>query len=386
MSGSVLAFSAGIHSKYVVRSILISRIVKPFFLLCTLFFYQLAYSGNPRLSFFNEQEGQDLKELFSDSTLIPILKELHAEVRMGILDLSPERVEVIKRLNEAGIPVVAWLLLPKEKGYWFHSGNVEEAFERYYEVRNWAKDAGIDFSGIGIDLELDYHNLELFKTKPLKLFGKLIGRLYAKEEFLQAKVEYEKLINTIRNDGYVIESYYIPLVRYETERGQTALQQVSKFMDLKTDRDIPMLYTSFTGNPYGILKVLAIDENLKQVAIGSTGGGFDPTMPSMTWEDLAYDLRLAARTASEIHVFCLEATVEKGYLQGLIDFNFDVPVKDYPEQVKAVNSMINRVMLISTVLSYPTLLILGIVVLSGVVIWLLYKLMKLVLNRLIFLQ
>lgn len=380
----MFVFSPVIQSKYVTRARLINRIVKPFFLVCILLLNQIAFSKNPQLSFFNEQDGKDVKELFSDSTLIPILKELHAEVRMGILDLSQERVEVIKRLNEASIPVVAWLLLPKEEGYWFHSGNAEQAFERYYEIKKWGEDTGIKFSGIGIDLELDYNDMELFKNNKLKLFGELIGRLYAKEKFLQAKAAYKKLIETIRNDGYMIESYYVPVVRYETERGQTALQQVSKFMDLKTDKDIPMLYTSFMGNPYGTLKALAIDKNLEYVAIGSTGGGFDPTMPSMTWEDLAYDLRVAAKTAKEIHIFCLEATVEKGFLQDLIDFDYEVPVIEYPEQVEAVNSMINRLMWISTILSYPTLFLTAIMVLLGVIVWILYLLVKFFKNRILF--
>ncbi len=354
--------------------------MKQFSLFCVLFLSQLSFAANPQLSFFNEQEGKNLKELFSDTTLIPYLKQINAEIRMGMLDLSPERAVVLKALNDADIPVVAWLLLSKENGYWFHSGNSEQAFERYYEIKKWAEDAGIKFSGIGLDLELDINDMELYQTNKIKLLGKIIGRLYRKKAFIEAKESYNKLIETIRKDGFSIESYYIPYIRYETEKGQSALQQASGFMDLRTDKDIPMLYTSFFGNPYGTLKVLAIDENLDYVALGSTGGGVDPSMPSMTWDDLAYDLRLS-KDAKETHIFCLEAAVEKGFLPHLVDFDFSVPVEEYPEQVEAVNSMVKNIIRLSTILSHPTLLFLVIILLIGVIVWALYRIIKFVIKK-----
>ncbi len=330
---------------------------------------QWAGAQSPRLSFFNEQEGREVQALFADTTLIPTLQELRAEIRMGMLDLSPERAAVLRELNEAGVPVVAWLLLPKEQGYWFHSGNAAEAFARYYEIRDWARQEGIRFSGIGIDLELDRNDLELFRHNKLKLFGKVISRLYGKTDFLQAREEYRKLIQAIHDDGYPIESYYVPFIRYETEAGRTALQQATGFLDLETDKDIPMLYTSFMGNAYGTLKVLALDENLKHVAIGSTGGGFDPTLPSMSWDDLAYDLRLASRSAEEIHIFCLEAAAAKGFLPRLVGFDFTVPVAEYPEQVAFVQALATKVSGVSAVLSYPTLTLGGLFLLLVLLAW-----------------
>jgi len=37
----------------------------------------------------------------------------------------------VRRLNAAGVPVVAWLLLPKEQGYWFNAENSGYALDRY---------------------------------------------------------------------------------------------------------------------------------------------------------------------------------------------------------------------------------------------------------------
>jgi hypothetical protein len=41
---------------------------------------------------------------------------MQASISLGLLDLSPLRAAVVHKLNEAGIPVVAWLLLPVQEG------------------------------------------------------------------------------------------------------------------------------------------------------------------------------------------------------------------------------------------------------------------------------
>lgn len=355
--------------------------MKQSIIIILLLINQLGFASNPKISFFNELESKELKILFSDSTLIPSLKKMNAEIRMGILDLTPDRAEIIRRLNENGITVIAWLLLPKEEGYWFHSGNWQRASERYDEIKNWAKENQLIFNGIGIDIEIDYQDAELYKNHKFKFLKKVVGRLYNKEDYEYSKNMYNNLIERIRTDGYSIESYYIPFVKDETENGRTALQQATGIMDLTTDKDIPMLYSSFIGNPYGLLKVAAIDKNLKYVAIGSTGGGIDPTLPSMTWEDLSHDLRLVSKTVEEIHIFCLEASVEKGFIPKLIDFDFDAQVTAQPEQEVKIKSLSKKIMLLSKILSYPTLTIVLIILVIVFTMWLLYFLIKKVLFK-----
>ena len=340
------------------------------------------YAKKPTLSFFNEMGGKEVKALFADTTLIPTLQQLHAEIRMGIIDLTPERAAVVRQLNKAGITVVAWLLLPKEKGYWFDSRNGDAAIERYKEVKKWSDKNGLLFKGIGLDLELDYNDVILLKQHKWKLLGKLIGRLYDKKSVTEGKEKYQSLVNMIRKDGYPVESYYVPFIRYEAQSGKTSLEQLTGFLDITTDKDIPMLYTSFMGNAYGLLKVLAIDDHLKYVAIGSTGGGIDTTLPTMTWNALAHDLRLASQTANEIHIFSLEGSVHKGFLKNLVGFDYDVPVTPQLEEVKQVNSLKSTVATISTILNYPTLLLTGVFIIFLVLVWGIYRLVKFAIRKL----
>lgn len=91
--------------------------------------------ANPVFSFFNEMKTPALVQLFKDTSIIYDLKKLNAQIRMGILDLTDERAQIIRDLNKSGVPVVAWLLLPEEKGYWFNSGNGQAAIARYQVSR-----------------------------------------------------------------------------------------------------------------------------------------------------------------------------------------------------------------------------------------------------------
>jgi hypothetical protein len=349
--------------------------------LTVIFAFTNAKAQKPLISFFNEMEGVPLKQLFSDTSIIPHLQSLHAQIRMGMLDTSIERVEVIKQLNKKNIPVVAWLLLPKEKGYWFHSKNGPAAVTRYHEIQKWAYRNQIVFSGIGLDLELDINDIDLIKNHPFKLGGKIIQRLYDKQQISDGKKLYQALIADIKKDGYKVESYYVPFIRFENEEGRTALQQVSGFLDVKTDNDIPMLYSSFMGNGYGLLKILAKDQGIKAVAIGSTGGGFDTTLKTMNWDHFKYDLQYASSFANEVHIFSLEGAVQKGFLNKMDSIDLHAIIVEKPEEEKSVKKIKNIVMSISTILSYPTLLITITFLLFGLILGLLFYLIKKLINK-----
>jgi hypothetical protein len=107
-------------------------------LLVLLILFSSAWAKKPIISFFNEMNSRDLYLMFEDTVVIESLKKMNAEIRMGLVDLTYDRVQVVKKLNQAGIPVVAWLLLPENEGYWFNASNGLLAFKRYRDVRQWA--------------------------------------------------------------------------------------------------------------------------------------------------------------------------------------------------------------------------------------------------------
>nr|MCU0362230.1 hypothetical protein [Bacteroidales bacterium] len=108
------------------------------------------YAGKPKISFFTELPSREFVSLFSDSLLIEQLSEMKAELRIGLLDLTPERAKTISMLNAAGIPVTAWLLLPEDEGYWFNATNGNKAAARYENFKSWSAEHGLLWQGIGL--------------------------------------------------------------------------------------------------------------------------------------------------------------------------------------------------------------------------------------------
>lgn len=336
----------------------------------------------PIISFFNEMNSRDLSILFDDTSVIDALKKMNAEVRMGMLDLTFTRVEVVKKLNAAGIPVVAWLLLPEDEGYWFNASNGLMAFKRYRDFRQWAAVNELDFKAIGIDLELDINDARLIKENPWNLFWMVPPRLFKNAELEKGRKDYAQLIETMQQDGYTVENYYASFIKDETALGYTSIQQATKFLDIKTNKEIPMLYSSFMGNADGLLKIYGSDIGLKAVAVGSTGGGVDTTLPTLSYEQLVHDISMASKFADEVHIFSLEGCVQNGYLNKLVVQQFDDTLSFDPKQVQAVQKLQQIVKLVSTVLSYPTLLFLFLFLLIVGLIWLIVFVVKKIVQRL----
>ena len=319
----------------------------------------LGSQAKPTFSFFNEMKSPALQQLFSDTTLIPTLVAMKAEIRMGIMDCTPERAEIIRQLNHAGIPVVAWLLLPEEEGYWFYSGNGDTAIRRYREIKQWADSNGLVLSGIGIDLEFDMKDILMLKSNPLKAVGKMYSRLYDSSPLEEGKTKYNELLQIIKSDGFRVESYVIPFIKDEVANGTTALQQFTQIIDVPVEKEIPMLYTSFMGNPDGILQTYALAPKARYVALGSTGGGVDTTLKVLTWPELVHDINRVAPFVDEIHIFSLEGAIQQRFLTQLAQLEISSAGEINQREVKNVEALRGKVIMVSKALSHPNWLLFG---------------------------
>ena len=121
--------------------------------------------AQPRLTFACELETEALRVLFADPGVVDDLATLEASIALGILDLTPERASVVRRLNQAGIPLIAWQLLSKEEGYWCNAGNVCQAAARYNDFKAWTDEHGLQWVGVGLDIEPDMREVQMFVGK-----------------------------------------------------------------------------------------------------------------------------------------------------------------------------------------------------------------------------
>ncbi|PTL77554.1 hypothetical protein [Vitiosangium sp. GDMCC 1.1324] len=293
-----------------------------------------------RLTFFCELGAGPLEALFAHPAVVEHLLALRASVSLGVLDLGPERAGVVRRLNEAGVPVVAWLLLPEAEGYWFHQGNAPQATARYEAFRAWTAAQGLRWDGVGLDIEPDIHDLRRALESRWRMLPALLPRLRRGGALREARAGYGALMARIREDGYRVDSYQLPFIVDERRAGSTLLQRLSGVLDVPADREVLMLYTSLV-RPHGPGMLWSYGPDARSVGVGVTGGGVDVPglidVPPLDWEELARDLRLARRWTEDIHVFSLEGCVRQDFLARLRDFDWLGAVETPPPSARRVN-------------------------------------------------
>lgn len=281
----------------------------------------------PQLTFFCELDAESISELFSNHEINQILKELKAGVSIGLLDLSAERVEVVREFNGHGIPVTAWLLLPKEQGYWPNAFNVDVLIEFYHSFVQWSRENELNFIGVGLDIEPDINDIRLIAERKIGSIFHFIKRLPNYNRIRRSEIKYQWLINQIHSDGFIVETYQIPIIVDEINARSTLIRRITGLVSLNSDCDVLMLYSSLT-RPYGTGLIGSYAPEADAVGIGSSGGGveigIDLGMP-ITWDELSRDLRLAWYWTDRIYIFSLEGCVRNNYLEKLLSFNWDQP-------------------------------------------------------------
>jgi hypothetical protein len=289
--------------------------------------------GPARLTFFCELEAGPLTALFASASVLEHLQALRASVSLGVLDLGPERAEVVRRLNAAGVPVIAWQLLPKAQGYWFHQGNAAQAAGRYADWRAWTVTEGLVWDGVGLDIEPDIRDLQRALDSRWRLLPALLPRLARGGLLREARASYGALMERIRGDGYRVDSYQLPFIVDDRQARSTLLQRLTGVLDVPADREVLMLYTSFV-RPHGPGLLESYGPQARAVGLGVTGGGVDVPglieVPPLGWEEFARDLRLARRWTEDVHVFSLEGCVRQDFLARLRDFDWTEQARGEP--------------------------------------------------------
>jgi hypothetical protein len=323
----------------------------------------------PSITFFCELGKEELTKLFDGRFVIDDLKGLDARLSLGILDLSKERASVVKRLNTAGVPVVAWLLLPEEEGYWFNIDNAPLAIDCYARFKNWTKEHNLNWYGVGLDIEMDIADLrQVMNKQPIKkLLPELLKRYKNKQRILQAQDLYQTLVDNIHDDGYQVENYHIPLIIDERRAKSTVLQRIAGLVDLKTDHEVLMLYSSFF-RPHGEAILWSYAHDTESVGIGVTGGGVDVegliNRDPLTWLEFSRDLRLCVKNEKPIHVFSLEGCVQQDFLTKLNTFNWDKPITK-PKGVAKIALLRLGLRALLWLLERPWMFIIGLITLLG---------------------
>jgi hypothetical protein len=294
----------------------------------------------PQLAFACELDSARLPAMFADSSVTDDLLALGARVALMCSDFSDERAGVVRRLNAAGVPVTGIPLLPLAEGYYFTTDNADQAAGSYQHFMAWTARHELAWDGVGLDTEPDARIFLQIMQGPWGLVPMLVPRLLDRARPTRARAAYQALVEQIRADGWRVENYQFPLIADERQAGSTLLQRLA-LVDVGTDREVWMLYSSFM-RALGPGLIWAYGPEAPAIAVGTTGGGPDipgsPQMPTLNWEELAGDLRLARHFCDQILIHSLEGCVWQGFLPGLRSFEW-ADVEGPPDGAQAAAAL-----------------------------------------------
>jgi hypothetical protein len=288
----------------------------------------------PRLTFFCELPAIRLTNVLQQNAL-ETLAMMKASVSLAILDLSSERAELVRKLNQLGIPVSARLLMPRDQGYWLGVENAEVVEEFYGSFLSWTDQENLIWQAIGLDFEPDIREFEAFIEGDRKrwAFRRMVRRVFQSRKLTYAQRIYRELVSQIHARGYRVESYHLPLIADERLVGSTLLRRILGIVDVLVDTEVWMLYSSYlrgrSNRPHFGLGVLwSYGSQAEAIGVGSTGGGMHLIQDHqlLNWEEISRDLRLAWYWTDQLYVFSLEGCIEQGFLTKLADFEWDRPI------------------------------------------------------------
>jgi len=288
----------------------------------------MANQNFKELNFFCTLEAKPLARLFEDRFVLDDLKSLSAGVSLAMLDFSDERAEAIRLLHKLGIPVIAWLMLTKEDGYWLTLENSDQALARYADFKQWSGRKKLEWTGIGLWIK------EFEGNEKLLLSGKAKSK-----NFQPANEKFQQLAGQIRQDGYRLEIYQQAIKEHARPSGMRVVDKMESRLTIPADRQVDLLFPNLHRDQHRLSLWRYLD-NSQAIGLGAIGSGalfpelehIDP----LSWQEFTQVLRLAAASGKPIYVFNLEGCAQLGYLDRLTTFDVTSPQKIFPVGTKGV--------------------------------------------------
>lgn len=278
----------------------------------------------PQIGFACCEHGMpEAQSLLGDAAVVADLRSLGASVAIPIQDLSPERAALVRRLNQEEVPVVAWIVLPPEQGYYLTADNEPEAAARVAAFEQWTRAQGLHWVAVGLDIEPNFGELARLRTHRLKLFETLLARAVSGGRIERAQASYEELIRQIRAHGWPVQIYEMPFIPAERSVHSTLADQVLGTVDARGDEDYLMIYTSF-ARPVDGAMIWKLGKDAWGIVVGVTDGpgpagvGQGP----LDWDEFSRDLIVASHFTRHIGVYDLEGCVQQGMLPRLLTMDW----------------------------------------------------------------
>ncbi len=310
----------------------------------------------------------EMQSLFADPSIIANLQDLHAGIGVAIRDFSPERAELVRRLNQAGVPVIAGLLMSPEQGYYFNAENAPEAAARFVAFDAWSRDQGLRWDGVGLDIEPNFAELATLKSEGWRLYTTLLRRAADSQRMLRARQTYSTLIRTMRSRGYLVETYQMPFLPAERRAHSSLPDRMLGTVDVRGDLEVLMLLTSY-AHPPGPAIIWTLGPEAQAIAIGVTDGDPNAHPAPLNWSEFSRDLIVASHFTKIIGVYNLEGCVRQGFLPRLKAMDWSQSITIPSDAVRSADHRLFMLVLVLWIGSHVLYLTVALGLVIAWVVW-----------------
>jgi hypothetical protein len=280
------------------------------------------------LIFACDRPTSELKDLFT-AAMVADLRQLRAGVALSTEDLSTERAQVVRMLNSAGVPMTAWLVLPRDEGYYVNADDAAQTKARFEEFDKWTRASGLHWQAVGLDIEPSLADWTVLMGHKGRLFSFIVRRAFDSDRVRRAHDAYATLIKQMQASGYYVQTYQLEFLADERRAYSSVLQRILGIVDVRGNQEVLMLYTSF-NHAIGAGIIWQYGPDAQAIAVGSTASSGDPAtdakFPPLNWDEFSRDLIVAHHFSSVVGVYSLEGCVRQGFITKLKTFDWNRPV------------------------------------------------------------
>ncbi|MEU9019398.1 hypothetical protein [Actinomadura sp. NPDC048394] len=273
------------------------------------------------------------------SAVWDVLKKNHVPLYLNMRygrDFGPvpagvhsDAASLVRKANGLGVPVIAWIVVPSDKGYWAYEGNAPTMTDAVKAWASWKNAERLRFASVALDQEFSSQNLRTYTTD---LTGGKLGELAvwmngnidpAKQ--CKALRDYRDLISWAHDRGIAVTAAEAPMVVDDLHDGNLALQDALDIAGSSPgyDQTYLMAYRSGvaeSGVDPGSAYVSSYYTDMQKYfgKGGQASLGVGGQKPYDTLTPLVDDVRmLAGLGARQIPIYSLESTVGKFGAAGL---------------------------------------------------------------------
>jgi hypothetical protein len=312
-----------------------------------------------------------MQALFTSPDLISELRDLHALVAVAIVDLSPQRAEIVRRLNQEQIPAVAWIMLPGEDGVYLNADNAPAAAARIAAFEKWTLANGLKWSAVGLDIEPDFEGLSRLSGHHWRLISTLLSRSFDGRRIDRALDAYSQIVRQLQSDGYPVQTYQMPYRPAERSTHSSLPDRLLGTLDIRGNIEYLMIYTSF-ARPVGAGMIWTLGPGEQGITVGVTDGPSTPGKGSgpLDWNEFSRDLIVASHFTHHLGVYNLEGAVQQGFMPRLATMNWSQTVTIPAESIARAQRIRFLSHLVLRIVPYlPSLVVAG----FGLLAWLIRR-------------